>query len=67
MTYTLYGSKTSPFVRRIRILLNNMPYTFKEIDVFGKDADLLNYLNKIHKFQILDWKDENLLTAIPIG
>lgn len=90
MRYTLYGSKTSPFVRRIRMLLEKTPYEFKEVDIFGADAELLktinpvnqipvlldenqkiwdsraifNYLNMIHRFQNMDWDDENLLTAI---
>ena len=91
MGYVLYGSKTSPFVRRIRILLENIPYEFKEVNVFeGQDAvdlnkinpinqipvlvdgnntiwdsrQVFNYLNSLHRFQNMDWQDENLLTAI---
>jgi glutathione S-transferase len=91
MGYVLYGSKTSPFVRRIRILLENIPYDFKEVNIFeGQDAidlnkinpinqipvlvdgnntiwdsrQVFNYLNSLHRFQNMDWKDENLLTSI---
>lgn len=91
MGYVLYGSKTSPFVRRIRILIDQIPYEFKEINLFeGQDAVDLNninpinqipvlldgentiwdsrqiftYLNALHRFQNMDWKDENQLTAI---
>lgn len=91
MGYVLYGSKTSPFVRRIRVMLESIPYDFRELNIFeGQDAvDLnkinpinqipvlvdgentiwdsrviFNYLNSIHRFQNIDWKDENLLTAI---
>lgn len=91
MGYTLYGSQTSPFVRRIRILLENIEYDLKEINIFeGQDAvDLnkvnpinqvpvlvdgentiwdsrviFNYLNSKHQLQAMDWKDENLVTAI---
>ena len=91
MGYVLYGSKTSPFVRRIRVLLENTAYDFKEMNIFeGQDAiDLnkinpinqipvlvdgdntiwdsrviFNYLNSIHSFQKMSWKDENMLTAI---
>jgi glutathione S-transferase len=91
MGYVLYGSKTSPFVRRIRILLENIPYDFKEVNIFeGQDAvdlnkinpinqipvlvdgdntiwdsrQVFNYLNSLHRFQNMDWQDENLLTAI---
>lgn len=91
MSYTLYGSQTSPFVRRIRMLLESIPYEFKEINPYeGQDAidlnrinpinkipvftdgevtiwdsrQIFNYLNAIHRFQNIDWKDENQLTAI---
>lgn len=91
MGYVLYGSKTSPFVRRIRILLDNIPYEFKELNIFeGQDAvdlnkinpinqvpvlvdgentiwdsrQIFNYLNAIHRYQNMDWQDENILTAI---
>lgn len=91
MSYTLYGSRTSPFVRRTRILMENLDYEFKEMDIFGAaDAvklnkinpinqipvltdgektiwdsrQIFNYLNAFHRFQNMDWEDENLLTAI---
>ena len=90
MPYQLYGSQTSPFVRRIRILLENIQYEFKELEIFERDAQLLNkinpinqvpvlvddgkviwdsrqifaYLNSFHRFQNMDWDDENSLTAI---
>ena len=91
MGYVLYGSKTSPFVRRIRMLLENIPYDFKELNLFeGQDSvdlnkinpinqvpvlvdgentiwdsrQIFNYLNSLHRFQNMDWKDENQLTAI---
>jgi glutathione S-transferase len=91
MGYVLYGSKTSPFVRRIRILLGNIPFDFKELNIYeGQDAielgkinpinqipvlvdgettiwdsrQIFNYLNSFHRFQNMDWQDENTLTAI---
>ncbi|HXH29726.1 MAG TPA: glutathione S-transferase family protein [Bacteriovoracaceae bacterium] len=91
MTYTLIGSRTSPFVRRIRMLLEHMPYEFKEMNIYdGEEAialnrinpinqipvlldgektiwdsrQIFNFLNGVHGFQRLDWKDENLLTAL---
>ncbi len=91
MGYQLYGSKTSPFVRRIRVLLENIPFDFKEMNIFETQDALelnrinpinqipvlvdgentiwdsrmiFNYLNTIHRFQNMDWQDENLLTAI---
>ena len=91
MAYILYGSKTSPFVRRIRVLLEKIPYELKEMNIYeGQDSvdlnklnpvnqipvlvdgantiwdsrQIFNYLNSLHRFQNMDWQDENLLTAI---
>lgn len=91
MAYTLYGSQTSPFVRRIRILLDQTPYEFEELNIFetedaiklnkinpinqvpafkdGKTViwdsrQIFNYLNALHRYQNMDWDDENQLTAI---
>lgn len=91
MSYTLYGSQTSPFVRRIRILLENIPYSFKEINIFDAEdtieltkvnpinqlpalqdgettiwdsRQIFSYLNNLHRFQNMEWSDENMLTAI---
>jgi glutathione S-transferase len=91
MDYTLYGSQTSPFVRRLRILLDETPYKFQEFNIFEtedaiklnkinplnqvpvlKDGNnviwdsrqIFNYLNSLHRFQNMDWNDENQLTAI---
>jgi glutathione S-transferase len=89
MEYTLYGSKTSPFVRRIRMLMADIPYQFQEMDIFSEaqklnainpvnqipvltsgeltiwdSRQIFNYLNQLHRFQNMDWEDENMLTAI---
>lgn len=91
MTYQLYGSRTSPFVRRTRIIMENIDYEFKDMDIFNPEGALalnkinpinqipvltdgdktiwdsrqiFNYLNSFHRFQNLDWDDENVLTAI---
>src|SRR5688572_7794625 len=54
MSYILYGSKTSPFVRRIRILLENIPYEFKELNIFeGQDSIDLNKVNPINQIPVL--------------
>ena len=34
MSMTLYGSLTSPYVRRVRILLENIDYEFKNTNVY---------------------------------
>jgi glutathione S-transferase len=41
----LYGSKPSPYVRRLRLLMANMDYEFVEVDVYSPDdrAMLLAY------------------------
>ena len=54
MGYVLYGSKTSPFVRRIRLVLDQLPYEFKEINLFeGQDAINLNKVNPINQIPVL--------------
>ena len=54
MGYVLYGSKTSPFVRRIRMLLEGIPYEFKELNIFeGQDAVELNKINPINQIPVL--------------
>jgi glutathione S-transferase len=59
MSYTLYGSFTSPFVRRLRLLLEGTPYSFKEVSVFeAKDAELLNKINPLNKVPVLMDKDQ---------
>ena len=58
MGYTLYGSLTSPFVRRIRILLDQTPYDFKEFNIFDtEDAIELNKINPLNQLPAL--KDGN--------
>lgn len=54
MNYTLYGSFTSPFVRRIRLVLGDLPYTLKEVDVFNDQTapeyKKINPLNQVPAF-----------------
>lgn len=91
MDYILYGSQTSPFVRRIRLLLGETPHEFKEINPYDDQGaselnkinpinqiplmiangqtiwdsrQIFNYLNSFHRYQNMDWDDENMLTAI---
>lgn len=35
---TLIGSQTSPFVRRLRLLLANHPYQFEQVNIYSADA-----------------------------
>jgi glutathione S-transferase len=54
MSYTLYGSLTSPFVRRLRMLMHELPYEFKEMNVFeAQDATLLNKINPLNQIPVL--------------
>jgi|SRR5665647_789440 len=54
MSYLLYGSQTSPFVRRIRMLLDQLPYEFRELSIFeGQDAVTLNKINPINQIPVL--------------
>jgi glutathione S-transferase len=52
MAYELYGSRTSPFVRRLRILMENIPYEFREIDIYSEHARI-NKLNPVNQIPIL--------------
>ncbi len=54
MSYTLIGSQTSPFVRRLRILMENIPFEFKELNIFEtEDAITLNKINPINQVPVL--------------
>ena len=91
MNYTLIGSRTSPFARRLRLLMEHIPHEFREMNIFDSEEaielnklnpinqipvllhaektiwhsrQIFNYLNSLHKLQPMDWKDDNLLTAI---
>lgn len=54
MAYTLIGSKTSPFVRRIRMVMENTPFEFKELNIFEtEDAITLNKINPVNQVPVL--------------
>ncbi len=54
MNYILLGSQTSPFVRRIRMLMENVPYEFKEMNIFEtEDALTLNKVNPVNQIPVL--------------
>jgi glutathione S-transferase len=53
MSYALFGSKTSPFVRRVRMLLEGIPYELKELNPYdGQDAVVLNKINPINQIPV---------------
>ncbi len=51
----LYGSQTSPYVRRIRLLLADTPHEFINLNIFaGADRDILLSLNPTLRIPMLD-------------
>lgn len=54
MNYTLYGSLPSPFVRRIRMLMEHIPFDFKEINIYEKPgSEILKKINPINQIPVL--------------
>lgn len=49
----LLGSPTSPYVRRIRLLLGDTPYEFTILDIYGPDRDVLRAHNPALKVPML--------------
>lgn len=50
----LIGSTTSPYVRRIRILLDEERYEFINLDIYGKDRDEIRRNNPALKIPVLE-------------
>lgn len=58
---TLYGSVPSPFVRRIRMLLHDIPHEFVDLMIFeGPDRELLASKNPTMKVPMLE-DDEHVV------
>jgi len=54
MKYQLIGSKTSPFVRRLRLLMGAIPHEFKELLIYETEgAEHLKKINPINKVPVL--------------
>ncbi len=50
----LYGSTSSPFVRRLRVFLADKPYEFVTLNIFeAADREILTRLNPTHKIPML--------------
>lgn len=50
----LYGSTSSPFVRRLRLFLADKPYEFVTLNIFeAADREILTRLNPTHKIPML--------------
>lgn len=54
----LYGSTTSPYVRRLRLLLADTDYEFESVNVFGADREELKKINPTLKIPM--FKDPKL-------
>lgn len=54
MKYILYGTSTSPFVRRIRLLLGDLSYELKEINPYDEQGGSeLNKINPVNQIPVL--------------
>jgi glutathione S-transferase len=54
MSYVLVGSHPSPFVRRLRLLMEGIPYEFKAMNIYEKEgAEELHRLNPTHQIPLL--------------
>lgn len=64
MNYTLLGSQTSPFVRRIRMVMENIAFDFKELNIFETDDALtLNKYNPINQVPVLIHEELRILDS----
>lgn len=61
MGYILLGSKTSPFVRRIRMLMEHVPYELKEMNIYETEDSLeLNKVNPVNQIPVLIDGDQKI-------
>lgn len=60
----LYGSLTSPYVRRIRLLMENVDYQFVPLSIYEeKDRKILNKITPIGKIPVLENGHETILDS----
>jgi glutathione S-transferase len=50
----LYGSLTSPFVRRLRLLMDPSSYDFVNLDIYGPDRARLREISPVLKIPVLE-------------
>jgi glutathione S-transferase len=61
MSYILIGSRPSPFVRRIRMLMEDIPYELKELNIYETDdAITLNKINPINQIPVFIDGDQKI-------
>ena len=54
MDYTLIGSRTSPYVRRIRLVMENIPYEFQIVNLFSQEGqELIKQYSPIRRIPVL--------------
>ncbi|MBD3658160.1 MULTISPECIES: glutathione S-transferase family protein [Marinobacter] len=63
----LIGSTTSPYVRRIRILLDEEPYEFVNLDIYGEGRDELRRHNPALKIPMLIDEGREIFDSRIIG
>ncbi|MBM4251971.1 MAG: glutathione S-transferase family protein [Deltaproteobacteria bacterium] len=64
MAYTLIGSKTSPYVRRIRLYLRDIPYSFDAVNIVDPAEDArLSRINPIKRIPVLMIDDRPLFES----
>jgi glutathione S-transferase len=64
MAYTLIGSFTSPYVRKLRIILENQACEFRNFDIFKpEDAVELNKLNPLNQVPALIADGQTILDS----
>lgn len=60
----IYGSLTSPYVRRLRILLASTPYDFENINIFGSERGKLKSVNPTLKIPMFEDTNNNGLPLL---
>ena len=64
MAYTLIGSKTSPYVRRLRLYLRDITYTFQTVNIFDPIEDeRFARINPIKRIPVLMIDDRPLFES----
>jgi glutathione S-transferase len=57
--YYLYGSLTSPFVRRLRLLLHDLSFELKELNIYAPEGNaILEKINPIKQIPVLTDGDQ---------
>ncbi|HSG53014.1 MAG TPA: glutathione S-transferase N-terminal domain-containing protein, partial [Rheinheimera sp.] len=60
----LYGSQTSPYVRRIRLLLADVPHDFVNMNIFaGSDRELLAAKNPTLRIPMLEDNEQMIFDS----